>query len=65
MLKRTVLAVTLALVPMLSAHAQPAPPAPPPAGVYSVEPHHTQVMFGISHLGFSTSTAPSRGQAAR
>jgi len=54
MLKRTVFAFTLAFVPMLSAHAQPAPSGAPPAGVYSVEPHHTQVMFGISHLGFST-----------
>ncbi len=32
------------------AHADPAVPS----GVYAVEPTHTEVMFGIDHLGFST-----------
>ena len=54
MLKRSALVFALALTPILSAHAQPAPAGAPPAGVYTIEPHHTQVMFGISHLGFST-----------
>jgi polyisoprenoid-binding protein YceI len=52
MLKRSALILALALG-AASVHAQPAPAAPP-SGVYAVEPHHTQVMFGISHLGFST-----------
>ncbi len=51
MLKRSVLAFALVLTPLLSANAQP---APPPAGEYTLEPHHTQVLFAINHLGFST-----------
>jgi polyisoprenoid-binding protein YceI len=54
MLKRSVLAFALFLTPMLPAHAQPAPAATPPAGDYTLEPHHTQVLFAINHLGFST-----------
>jgi polyisoprenoid-binding protein YceI len=53
MLKRSVLAFALVVTPMLSARAQTAP-APPPAGEYTLEPHHTQVLFAINHLGFST-----------
>jgi polyisoprenoid-binding protein YceI len=51
MLKRCVLASILALTPLLAAHAQP---ASPPPGIYTVEPHHTQVMFAVNHFGFST-----------
>ena len=51
MLKRSVLALALFLTPILSANAQP---AAPPAGEYTLEPHHTQVLFAINHLGFST-----------
>lgn len=36
----------------LSASAQPA--EPPLPGRYAIEPVHTQVLFGVSHLGFST-----------
>jgi polyisoprenoid-binding protein YceI len=52
MLKPSALLLALALP--FPADAQPAPPAQPPAGVYTLEPHHAQVMFGIKHLGFST-----------
>src|SRR5665213_252890 len=34
----------------LAAHAQGAAQS----GVYVIEPNHTEVLFGISHLGFST-----------
>ena len=54
MLKCSTLVVALALTPILSAYAQPSPSQPPPAGVYTLEPHHTQVLFAINHLGFST-----------
>ncbi len=49
MLKPSALAIALALTPALAAHAQP-----PPAGVYTIDPRHAQVLFGIVHLGFST-----------
>ena len=52
MFKRPALILALVLG-AASAHAQPAPAAPP-SGVYTVEPRHTQVMFGVSHFGFST-----------
>ncbi len=29
-------------------------PAKAQAGAYAVEPNHTQVMFGVSHIGFTT-----------
>ena len=29
-------------------------PSAVPAGAYSVEPHHTRVLFSVSHMGFST-----------
>lgn len=54
MLKRSALVLALALTPSLAAHAQSAAPSTPPSGVYAIEPHHTQVLFGISHMGFST-----------
>ena len=54
MLKRSVPIFALALAAVaFVAHAQSAP-AGPPSGVYTTEPHHTEVMFGISHMGFST-----------
>jgi polyisoprenoid-binding protein YceI len=34
-----------------SALAQSAPP--PPSGTYRVEPEHTEIMFGVSHLGLT------------
>jgi polyisoprenoid-binding protein YceI len=54
MLKRHVLAFAVVLAPTLAAHAQPASAPTPPAGIYSLEPHHAQVLFGIDHMGFST-----------
>jgi polyisoprenoid-binding protein YceI len=54
MLKRSALVFVLALTPAVSGFAQAAPAAQPPAGVYTIEPHHTQVLFGIKHMGFST-----------
>ena len=54
MLKRSVLAFALFRdADALGERAQTAP-APPPAGEYTLEPHHTQVLFAINHLGFST-----------
>ncbi len=44
----------LALVP---AHAQAAAnpdPAAAKAGAYAIEPHHTRVLFSVSHMGFTT-----------
>jgi polyisoprenoid-binding protein YceI len=39
----------------IAAHAGPTTqPAQVEAGTYAVEPGHTQVMFGVSHLGFTT-----------
>ena len=41
----------------LSAHAQPAADSDPSKvqqGAYTVEPIHTRVLFGVSHMGFST-----------
>jgi polyisoprenoid-binding protein YceI len=26
----------------------------PPSGVYKVDPNHTEILFGVSHLGFTT-----------
>lgn len=46
----TALAAACALI-AAAAHAAPAADA---SGVYVVEPSHTEVLFGISHLGFST-----------
>jgi polyisoprenoid-binding protein YceI len=51
MLNRSASLIALALSTLaIAAHAQ----TPPPSGAYAIEPHHTQVMFGISHMGFST-----------
>lgn len=49
-----VLPLGLAAALVMAAAAQAAPPAAPRSGVYAVEPSHTEVMFGIDHLGFST-----------
>ena len=46
----TALAAAFALI-AAAAHAAPVANA---SGVYVVEPNHTEVLFGISHLGFST-----------
>jgi len=51
MLSRSAAAIALVLSTVaITAHAQPAPPS----GAYAIEPRHTQVLFAISHLGFST-----------
>ncbi|HWF01483.1 MAG TPA: YceI family protein [Caulobacteraceae bacterium] len=34
--------------------ADPAASPPPPPGDYRVEPDHTEVLFGVNHLGFTT-----------
>ena len=31
-----------------------APNASPPSGAYRVEPNHTEILFGVSHIGFTT-----------
>ena len=36
-------------------------PAKVEAGTYSVEPNHTQVMFTVSHMGFSNYTGSFTG----
>ena len=36
-------------------------PAEVEAGTYSVDPNHTQVMFSVSHMGFSTYTGTFSG----
>lgn len=54
----------LALATSVSALAQsPAmhDPAKVEAGVYSVDPNHTQVMFQLSHMGFSNYTGTFSG----
>ncbi len=52
------LAVTLALAtPMLTTPALATTPHDTsivPAGIYMVEPAHTQILFAVDHLGFST-----------
>ncbi len=49
----TITMAALACCVGLSVSAQPAG-APPQSGLYALEPVHTQVLFGVSHLGFST-----------
>ncbi len=48
----------LAALPGAEASAQPAPASSDPgsvqSGQYAVEPQHTQVLFSVSHMGFST-----------
>ena len=46
----TALVVACALI----AAAAQAAPAQEASGIYVVEPDHTEVLFGVSHLGFST-----------
>jgi polyisoprenoid-binding protein YceI len=46
--KFATLALAAGLGLAVSAHAQDA------SGVYSVDPNHTEIIFGVSHLGFST-----------
>ena len=58
------LAAVLALAMLGPASAQsPAThdPAEVEAGTYSVDPNHTQVMFSVSHMGFSTYTGTFSG----
>ena len=58
------LAAALALAVAASALAQsPAThdPARVEAGTYDVDPNHTQVMFSVSHMGFSTYTGTFSG----
>jgi polyisoprenoid-binding protein YceI len=50
MSKSLPLALAAALALAGAAHAQGAAQS----GVYVIEPNHTEVLFGISHLGFST-----------
>jgi len=50
-------ATALLALPFSSAFAQTAPSTDPskvPAGVYSVEPFHTRVVFAVNHMGFTT-----------
>ena len=50
-------AAVAALLVAGAAFAQQAPktvPAKVEAGVYKVDPNHTQVLFGVSHFGFTT-----------
>jgi polyisoprenoid-binding protein YceI len=54
--KRSILLATvLSLATTASALAQAThDPSKVEAGTYSVDPNHTQVMFSVSHIGFST-----------
>ena len=52
-LSTAIAALVLSTVAIM-AHAQPASAGAPPSGAYAIEPRHTQVLFAISHLGFST-----------
>ena len=52
MLKRLSLALAASLALAGAALAQGAAP-PPESGNYTLEPNHAEVMFGISHFGFS------------
>jgi polyisoprenoid-binding protein YceI len=49
----------LALIALTALSALPAlaQEPPPPAGEYTLDLGHTRVLFGVSHLGFSTYTA--------
>ena len=53
---RRTLSILALLATSVSALAQTAQlaPAKVEAGTYKVEPNHTQVMFGVSHFGFTT-----------
>ncbi|MCX8253180.1 Polyisoprenoid-binding protein [Beijerinckiaceae bacterium RH AL1] len=57
------LAILLACAAAVRAGAQSAShdPAKVEAGTYSVEPNHTQVMFTVSHMGFSNYTGSFTG----
>ena len=53
------LAAALALATSVSVLAQTPSthdPAKVESGSYKVDPNHTQVMFSVSHMGFSTYT---------
>jgi polyisoprenoid-binding protein YceI len=51
----TVALATLAIVPAAAQQTGPTKdPAKVEAGSYAVEPHHTRIMFGVDHMGFST-----------
>jgi polyisoprenoid-binding protein YceI len=54
----TISLAALAALSATAAAAQPPPPNPNPAavqpGVYAIEPSHTQVVFKVSHMGFTT-----------
>ena len=49
-------ALALAALPAVALHAQTLTtnPAQVEPGTYAVEPQHTQVLFGVSHMGFTT-----------
>ncbi len=51
-------AVPLLFVALPALAQMPPPPTKDPtkipAGAYAVEPYHTQVLWGVSHMGFST-----------
>ena len=53
MLKHLPLALIASLALAASAHAETAAPAVQ-SGTYALEPSHTEVLFGVSHFGFST-----------
>jgi polyisoprenoid-binding protein YceI len=57
MTKATLAAAVLAVLTTAPALAQTAPqPAPikVESGAYAVDPYHTQITFGVDHLGFTT-----------
>jgi polyisoprenoid-binding protein YceI len=59
MVKSSALVLALGLCAAAPALAQTPPtrePAEIPAGTYAVDPAHTQVLFAVSHMGFSTFT---------
>ena len=56
-MRNVALALLLASVTTAAALAQPGPASHDPDGVqpgaYQVDPNHTQVLFSVSHMGFS------------
>jgi polyisoprenoid-binding protein YceI len=57
MVKISALAIAVSLCAAAPALAQMAPTRDPskiPTGTYAVDPAHTQVLFAVSHMGFST-----------
>ena len=67
-MKTHLLSVAIGLLAIGSASAQaPAPrdPSKVEAGIYAVDPNHTQVAFTVSHMGFSNYTGTFSGASGQ